>query len=58
MKTAKIFLNAKGEMHDINADLEAFLDYAAGKKGKIILWSDWIEKERKAVKIGNGGASI
>lgn len=33
--TTKIFLNTKSRMEDISKDLRAFLDYVAGRGGKI-----------------------
>ena len=44
--TAKIFLNALGEMDDVSSDLKAFLDYVSGKKTD----NDFVEQLDKEVK--------
>ena len=44
--TAKVFLNAAGEMDDVSRELKAFLDYVAGKETK----DAFVEKLKEAVE--------
>lgn len=44
--TAKIFLNALGEMDDVSEDLKAFLDYVSGKKPD----NDFVERLEQEVR--------
>ncbi len=44
--TVKIFLNAKGTLDDVSKELQAFLDYVAGKKTE----DPYVEKLEEAVK--------
>ena len=45
-EAVKIFLNAKGTLDDVSDELEAFLDYVAGKKPK----DAYVERLEEAVK--------
>nr|WP_300858323.1 Rpn family recombination-promoting nuclease/putative transposase [uncultured Acetatifactor sp.] len=45
-EAVKIFLNAKGTLDDVSDELEAFLDYMAGKKTK----DAYVERLEEAVK--------
>lgn len=45
-EAVKIFLNAKGTLDDVSDELEAFLDYVAGKKPK----DAFVERLEEAVK--------
>ncbi len=44
--TAKIFLNAEGELEDVKEELKAFLDYVAGKPSE----DEYVQKLEKAVR--------
>ena len=44
--TVKIFLNAKGTLDDVSKELQAFLDYVAGKETE----DPYVEKLEEAVK--------
>lgn len=44
--TTKIFLNAKGTEHDVSQELQAFLDYVAGKESE----DTFIQKLKQAVE--------
>ena len=46
--TTKIFLNARGTMHDVRPELKAFLDYVAGAKPENPFVQDLEEAVRKA----------